>query len=180
MSRAKFIPYARFSERAHPDFGTRIPVAISAGHVFIDIDFFARCADALALVFELDGFGGVIAVLLDMNNFGHDDVAVVELGILGNEPGRIDLVVIAVLDAFGFRGVRFAAAHEPGDVFVFVLFRVVNRRGKHPAINGTLVYQHTVFLVIAGIRHDGDMDDLTRGTLDEVQPVHNARIHQGS
>ncbi len=128
MSRAKFIADTRFPERTHPNLGTGVSVAVPTCDVFIDVYFLARCANALALVFELDGFGGIVAILLDVNNFGNNNVAVVELGILGNESGRIDLVVVAVLDSLGFRGIWFAAAYEPRDVLVFVLFRMINGR----------------------------------------------------
>jgi hypothetical protein len=176
----EFIPDAWFSERAHPDFGARISVAIPACDIVVNVDFLTRSSHAFTLVLELNWLCRVIAILFDVDHLRHNDIAVIQLCIFGDESTRVNLVVIAILDTLGFGGVRFATAHETGDVLVLVLFRVVNRSGKHSAVNGTLVYQHTVFLVIAGIRHNGYMDDLAGWNFDQVEPVHDACIHQRS
>jgi hypothetical protein len=85
VPRAKFITDARFSESAHSDFGARIPVAIPARDVFVNVDFLTCGSHALTLVLKLDWFRRIIAVLLDMNHLRHNDIAVIQLRIFGDE-----------------------------------------------------------------------------------------------
>ena len=68
MSRAEFIAYTWFPERAHPNLGTWVSVAIPTRHIIVHIDFLAGSAHTLTLVFKLDGLGRIVAILLDVDN----------------------------------------------------------------------------------------------------------------
>jgi hypothetical protein len=73
----EFIPDARFSERAHPDFGARISIAIPACHIFVNVNFLTRGSHRLALVLELNWLCRVIAILLDVDHLRHNDISVI-------------------------------------------------------------------------------------------------------
>jgi hypothetical protein len=68
FSHAEFIAYARFSERAHPNFGTRVSVAIPTSDILINVDLLSSGADTLALILKLDGLRGIVAVFLDVHD----------------------------------------------------------------------------------------------------------------
>ena len=176
MARGELISIHGFPQGANTHFREVVAVAITPGIILVDIGVFVR-AEGLALVLVLDGFRRVIAVLLNRNDFRNDDVAILHLRVLRNESLRIQFVVIAVLDSLRLLLVRFAAnnlvAHN---IVVFVFFRMVNRCHEKPAVNRSLVNQHTILLIITRMGHNGDVYLLSRRYLIKFDKIHETGV----
>ena len=69
------------------------------------------------------------------------------------------IFVIAVFNATRLTRVGFTSDDfVTNDVFIFVFFRVIDCRHEQPSVNGRLINQDTIFLVVTSMCHNRNMN----------------------
>ena len=176
VPRAELVPDDRLSQSAHLHLANAVPLPIPLQEIAVNVGLLVRAIRA-ALILVFQHFGGVVPV--DRHHLRNDDVAVLHQRVFRHHALGIHFFIIPEFHALGFGGVGLAAhLFIPVDLLVLVLFGVVNHRLKQAAINGALVHQHAVLLVVARVRHDRHDDGPPRRNLVQLEHAHDARVHQ--
>ena len=180
VTTAEFISDDRFTKGANADFANDVSVAVAFHVVSIDVGIFGSPVH-FADVFVFDEFGVIVAIFLDGNDFPHDDVAVFDDGVFGDDALAIEFAVVSEFHSFCFRGIGFASDFLIAVEFlVLVFFGVVDGCAEQTAVDCALVYENTVFLVVAGVTHDCDDDGGAGWDFVEFNHTHDAGIYEGA
>ena len=179
-SATHFITNHRFAKCANADFTEAVSFSIAVNITLVNITLL-RCVIDATDVLIFDDFGGVVSVVLDWDDLSHNDIAILNKRIHWHNPALIQLVVIPELHPLRLGCVGVASDFLVAvDFLVLVLLRMINRGGEHPAVNGALIHENGVFLIVSRIRHNRDDEGRAGGDFRELNHLHEAGIHEGA
>mmetsp|Transcript_10451 Transcript_10451/g.26303 ORF Transcript_10451/g.26303 Transcript_10451/m.26303 type:complete len:451 (-) Transcript_10451:2197-3549(-) len=173
----------RNANTAHAHLHKLVAVAVGGEHHAVDnTALTAAHRRAVVLLHEARGTLSIhtVVLLLQWTGLAHDDVVTGDTCARRDQTVRVDLVVVGVPHAhhLTLSGPLEAFGTHTALALLHVTVAAVEDGAEEAAVDGRLVHDHTVFLVVATVAGDRDNRVDTGRQRTEVKVLHVARDHQ--